>query len=690
MNRKWHKLIEAVFILVVTEAIVIGSTHKTRLQALFAPVETEQPAVASDRQSKGAYASEEKVTEKLETIRRSFEKQRAMFKNMRFKSNWLQPHTQIKQEPGKPPQEVEFINIPDEKILNIQEYQTDKNGKYLLSLEQYVTDAASGEIKSKRHSEKYSFNGETYRVFYSEKQASIFTSKQRFSTGRSLIKPTSYMDHMFNENVDWIFDNPQSANFSETANGLWVLEYRNDESEEAYNITLDPKKDYMIVELKRTSKAGDVYEKKIEYRKTKEGFWYPARGHMSFSSQPDLTMNITEFELNVPDTDYTLDFPKGTHVRDYTKDPEKPEIYRYGQPRKSYEEIIRSGNKFVAGFVTDENGSAVAGVPVQVCCHKKTGADGRFSFTLFGGFDVLNTITDSQGLFAIELEEDGAYNLRFAPKNHADIIAYDVPVGKSDLKVTLPEGGTVTGRVVRIENDRKVPLASVEVKAEQSDRSAYSSLGFGRYRKTVTDPQGRFQFNHLRTKRRDFGTAGLKEWQYTPRAWKISYGKTSKTVVFYEGAKIDDVELIVEPDYTSPISLIGKPLPGFEGLGLEIKPEQTKDKMILVCFFDMNQRPSRRCIMELAKQADQLKQKGVIVIALQAFKVDENALNEWVKKQNILFLVGMIEGDAEKMRFVWGVRSLPWLILTDKEHAVRAEGFALEQLDEKIKQAGDR
>ncbi len=48
----------------------------------------------------------------------------------------------------------------------------------------------------------------------------------------------------------------------------------------------------------------------------------------------------------------------------------------------------------------------------------------------------------------------------------------------------------------------------------------------------------------------------------------------------------------------------------------------------------------------------------------------------------------MITADIKKTRFAWGVRSLPWLILTDKEHIVSAEGFALEEMGERIKVAG--
>ena len=34
--------------------------------------------------------------------------------------------------------------------------------------------------------------------------------------------------------------------------------------------------------------------------------------------------------------------------------------------------------------------------------------------------------------------------------------------------------------------------------------------------------------------------------------------------------------------------------------------------------------------------------------------------------------------------FCLGDKSLPWLILTDKNHVVTAEGFAVSELDEKI------
>ena len=129
----------------------------------------------------------------------------------------------------------------------------------------------------------------------------------------------------------------------------------------------------------------------------------------------------------------------------------------------------------------------------------------------------------------------------------------------------------------------------------------------------------------------------------------------------------------------------GKLLPGFENMEIEFAPDQAEGKMILMCFFDMNQRPSRNCLQQLNKRAEELKAKDVEVVAVQASKIEQEKLDEWIKENNIPFPVGMIEGDPEKTRFNWGVKSLPWLILTDKTHVVQTEGLGIEEIADKIK-----
>lgn len=129
---------------------------------------------------------------------------------------------------------------------------------------------------------------------------------------------------------------------------------------------------------------------------------------------------------------------------------------------------------------------------------------------------------------------------------------------------------------------------------------------------------------------------------------------------------------------------VGKPLPKFDGTNLNLSAEQIKDRAILLCFFDMKQRPSRDCLTQLAQKAEELNEKGVTIAAVQTSQVTEKTLNEWTKKNNIPFPVGMITADIEKTRFNWGVRVLPWMILTDKQHIVTAEGFNPAELNEKL------
>jgi hypothetical protein len=65
--------------------------------------------------------------------------------------------------------------------------------------------------------------------------------------------------------------------------------------------------------------------------------------------------------------------------------------------------------------------------------------------------------------------------------------------------------------------------------------------------------------------------------------------------------------------------LVGKPLPELQSAGVEL-PADANDRMLLVCLWDVNQRPSRHCVSQLVQQAAQLRDKGVLVVALQAAK----------------------------------------------------------------------
>ena len=46
-------------------------------------------------------------------------------------------------------------------------------------------------------------------------------------------------------------------------------------------------------------------------------------------------------------------------------------------------------------------------------------------------------------------------------------------------------------------------------------------------------------------------------------------------------------------------------MPDLKKLGIDLPPD-ANDRMILVCFWGMNQRPSRHCMSELIRQARSL------------------------------------------------------------------------------------
>ncbi|MBN1973178.1 MAG: redoxin domain-containing protein [Sedimentisphaerales bacterium] len=132
-----------------------------------------------------------------------------------------------------------------------------------------------------------------------------------------------------------------------------------------------------------------------------------------------------------------------------------------------------------------------------------------------------------------------------------------------------------------------------------------------------------------------------------------------------------------------PKPLLGKPLPKFECKSLSA--EEMQNKPVLICFWDMEQRPSRNCVIELNQKADGLKEKNIIVIAIPVSKIEQKTLDDWFEESNIILPAGTVETDEIQTRFNWSVNALPWLVLADKQHIVRAEGFSINELSEKIK-----
>jgi hypothetical protein len=176
----------------------------------------------------------------------------------------------------------------------------------------------------------------------------------------------------------------------------------------------------------------------------------------------------------------------------------------------------------------------------------------------------------------------------------------------------------------------------------------------------------------------------FEEDEFTVEKLGVKHGDWISDHRIRRGYKYEGV-LVEAP--SRPEALTGKQLPQTNVFGIRLPPESIEGKMILLCFWDMNQRSARQCVRELAKRVDYLKEKGVVSVLIHNSPADPNALKKWTTSLKIPILSGMIAGDAGKVEIIllkWGVRGLPWLILTDKKHIVQAEGFSISELDERI------
>jgi hypothetical protein len=128
-------------------------------------------------------------------------------------------------------------------------------------------------------------------------------------------------------------------------------------------------------------------------------------------------------------------------------------------------------------------------------------------------------------------------------------------------------------------------------------------------------------------------------------------------------------------------SKIGKSMPGFDNIRFEgLQKDKIRNKPLLVCFWDMDQRPCRQCIQDLEKQAKALEDRNIVILAVHSGTKDENQVRQWLKENSISLTVGIIQGDPYDTLLAWGAKASPWLIVTDEQHVITNEGSSLNDL----------
>lgn len=314
----------------------------------------------------------------------------------------------------------------------------------------------------------------------------------------------------------------------------------------------------------------------------------------------------------------------------------------------------------ITGRVEDEKGKALAGGDVFVL---------YWSGNMAGSLDEKPVKVDPQGRFEVHtLPADRRYLVQVRTKGYG-MTSRDVSGAESvSNRIELPDlvlkvaNMKLRGRVV---DDSGSPVARANVFLSGDGQPGESAL---------TDGEGGFAFDVCEGRIRL--SVSAQSLYVTTSA---EAGDTNLTVVLQ-----DTRRGTVREAPEQQLSLKGKPLPDLAELGVPADAVPA-GKRVLLCLFDLEQRPSRRVVRLLAEQYDALKQKGVTVLAIQAVVTSNDAVNEWKTSNPLPFPTGRLTSKTDKTRWVSTVGTLPWLILTDAQGRVVSEGFALDDLDAKLK-----
>ena len=324
----------------------------------------------------------------------------------------------------------------------------------------------------------------------------------------------------------------------------------------------------------------------------------------------------------------------------------------------------------IRGRITDPDGKAIPAAVVSLRASMpgwRTDAAPAV-FTDVDGFYEARTVPAPTDNFRYRLEVRAE---GFGPSEHGEFPFDKAQDGKVDIPpiVLMPADKSISGVIVDA-NGAPVAGVPIFITGPQGNRTGQPR------QQSSSDEHGRFDVYGV--------CAG-------PLRIQAAFGSRPGGAGFLDANGGDrDVEVVLGRSgvHTRIKPLLGKSLPDWKEL-IDIKPEQVQNKRLLFCFFDFQQRPSRNTILKIAKQNESLVQKGIVVAAVQASEIESDKLQVWAKTNNLPFPAGAITGDIETIRTAWAVKALPWLILTDRKHIVTAEGFGLDELDDKVEQTDD-
>jgi protocatechuate 3,4-dioxygenase beta subunit len=349
------------------------------------------------------------------------------------------------------------------------------------------------------------------------------------------------------------------------------------------------------------------------------------------------------------------------------------ELKNTSEDRQLSGQIVLKAAYTLVGRVTDPNGAAIPAAAVRLVVGSHRHNPNRI-------LTLTQTTTDANGVYHLRAipqpSEDYYYAVATHAPGYSEASVDPVPLPERvDESVRLPAltlqpaDQVVAGTVVDT-NDK--PVAGAMVESSRLQRAWYQEHEdvLQPHRAAFTDAQGRFRLE------------GLCKGPVEVTASAAMAGHQEG--VTYTSAGEKSVKIMLGQTLSFARSLTSSRLPSLADFGLREQLPGLEGKGVLLCFLDVQQRPSRHMLSQLVEHARELTKSNIALVAVQVAPCEAGELGKLAAQYGADIRFGEVTDNAGDAQRAWGIQSLPWLVLADRDHIVRAEGFAPAALQQKV------
>lgn len=495
-----------------------------------------------------AKLGQDQVVELLLEMQYAYAAQRSMLKTMQLNACVVRPQD-VQVHDSLTCLTMDIRAFPGAKRLTHLAFSGDSQGHSLqriqtFDLERQVNPYAGRLEETSAHWLMFSYDGQQARVF-NQGQGFVYNHMEQVPNV-GYYDPRRAMPHLFNTSVMQMLDRPDQVQVIQVTPDLLMLTFSDDRKLHQFFVL--PGQGFMITKLARISVSDGFpvteWEQGIQYDRSATGFWYPARSYTKSHERVTQLAKIDSFVLNPPAIPYSIGFSEETPV--YRHQGQASYLSFQGQgPTQS--PGAAQASQVIAGNIMDVNGSPVAGASIQVCGDSYLD---DYDTVLWHGpraEEQFLTCTDAQGHFSLKLDMRKDYHVLVYDPRYAPTLIRNIPINTQDLVVRLSPGGTISGRVVCVQEEARIPVPHVEIRAAQLDPCSLPLMRLDCDRIVLTDAQGRFQFDRLLVRVMDFKGDRVAHWDAKSHLWEIACLDSKTAVTLSARNSAAELELVVKP-----------------------------------------------------------------------------------------------------------------------------------------------